>query len=82
MLKTCEHANDRREVGRYNFERMPNGPRSRIFQLSASDHPHYTGGTHPTYLETTPQSPVPTVGGGRVFGQLWAVHDARTLSLA
>ncbi|KYM76039.1 hypothetical protein ALC53_13524 [Atta colombica] len=44
---------------------MPNGPRSRIFQLPASDHPHYTAEAHPTYLETTPQSSVPTVGGGR-----------------
>ena len=61
---------------------MPNGPRSRIFQLPASDHPHYTAEAHPTYLETTPQSSVPTVGGGRVFGQLRVVHDARTLSLA
>ena len=61
---------------------MSNGPRSRIFQLPASDHPHYTAEAHPTYLETTPQSSVPTVGGGRVFGQLRVVHDARTLSLA
>ena len=53
-----------------------------IEDFPASDHPHYTAGAHPTYLETTPQSPVPTVGGGRVFGQLRAVHDARTLSLA